>query len=134
MSKELDAKRAAYNKLGTEVRALEDKEKCEVLYPEAKKLEGTYWKYRNTDGGGDEEEKYWWLYRRIVTVSPDGNLYTDDFEIDRRGHLDVRPRWPHPYLYFELPPRGWIPSTEKEWTEALAKARAMLDALGQVRP
>jgi len=120
---DLEGKKAQYEKLRQEIRDLEEKERVEKELPGLKKLEGTYWKFRNSYSSPRTDADYWWKYRHVVKVTDDACLEMVDIEIDRYGELKMRHRSDERFSY---PSLEWVASSEDEWRIMVAKAIEMV--------
>ncbi len=133
MSKELDEKKVQLENLQAEVFKLEVKERAEQGYPEAKKLEGTFWKFRNSYGGARGESDRWWLYRYVKKVLSSGNLLTVEFEVDRYGDVQIYAeksvQW---NTSLGVSERLGEPSNAEEWDEALNSVRSVVSKLDAI--
>ncbi len=116
MNKELEDKKKRLEALRIEVCRLEQKERKERIYPDMKKWEGTFWKYKNTIIGSD----WWWLYRYIKEVRPDGLLVVMEFEVDRDGEIKIGIDRRLPWESFTRLGEGCGP---QEWGDALVGVR-----------
>jgi hypothetical protein len=87
-----------------QLKAIEEKEFNEIIeanYPEFKKLEGKYFKYKNCYSCPQKKSDYWWLYSKVVTVEKE-NLYKSGenvlatctcwgFQTDKNGMININP-------------------------------------------
>lgn len=126
MSKELDDKREQLEELQREVTNLAAKERNDRNFPEMKKLEGTYWKCRNSFSGSGEESDSWWLYRYIKEVRPDGIMVTMDFQVDKYG--EIRMDRAH-LLPWATSRHLETPSNCQEWFNALCHVRSAVSEM-----
>jgi hypothetical protein len=113
----------------------EEKEMIEKHYPEFKKLEGTFYKTRNSYGVPKKPSDWWFAYTKITEIKP-GDVYDTrgigvachfkgwSFQTCNRGKFSV-----------EQEKLSYVHSlgnqiTEKEFIEAWNKAMSNLDKLG----
>jgi len=123
---QIQEKRAEFERLRRELWALERRERVEKQLPEMKKLEGTYWKFRNSYSSPKEEGDYWWLYRHVLKVTDDGYMEVVDFQIDKEGRLEVKRR---SLGSFETPKLEWVPASQDEWRVAVAQGIAIVKVI-----
>jgi hypothetical protein len=124
---ELETKKAQAEELRKEIWALEAKKRTEEIYPELKKLEGTYWKYRNCYSCPKSDADYWWKYRRISNVTTEARMDTLDVEIDKNGRLEIKTNQGDPRIM--QPMAGWVQVSREEWLEAVAAAKKIMGDL-----
>lgn len=123
---ELEKKRKEFTRVRAELLALEEEDRIANAYPEAKKREGTYEKFRNCFSSPTSDRDYWWLYCRILEVRETGELIYDEIQIDKNGRLEARSRVEGSWHYGRT---GWEPATEGEWVEIVNQAKALLGTL-----
>lgn len=121
----LEEKRAEFEKVARELRALEEKIRLEEAYPKAKEQEDKYWKYRNSYSCPEKESDYWYIYRHVLEVRPDGIMIVDEFQTDRYGKSTIECGKEESWTCGNL---EWIQSTRAEFYSAA------LDLAGRVSP
>lgn len=117
MKKKLNLTKEQLQKQLNDIAEKENKEMVEKYYPEFKKFEGRYFKYKNNYSCPTKKSDYWFTYTKVVKVSPDdiydtrGNGVTSRFngwyfEVDKFGHTSI-----------SSIEGGYIHSLDKEITE-----------------
>lgn len=120
----LEKKREEFAKLRMELMEMEEAEKMANKYPSAKKLEGTYQKYRNCYSCPEKPSDYWYIYRRINLVKADGTMIVDRFQIDKYGDVRLETGKEENWGYSNQ--SDWLPSSEGEFHEEALKVKAKL--------
>ena len=100
-----------------------------MAYPEIKKLEGTFWKFRNSYSRPGEESDYWWLYRYVKKVFQNGTLLTTEFQIDQYQALIINTNRKLEWDVAHYTWGGWVASHAEEWHEALYDVRSRMTEL-----
>lgn len=123
----VETKRAELRALMREVAVLDEKRLREEEYPRAKKLQGTFWKYRNCYSAPNKESDYWWMFQHVVEVKPDGLMLIHEFQIDSNGEAHFQCGKRDSWRFRRL--SGWQRATRREWTQALRVVQAKLDTI-----
>lgn len=85
--KRLQAERKRVNeRIGAIEMAARDKENTALV--------GRCFKFRNSYSCPEKPSDYWWLYL-VVLKAAKGGLYTFEFQTDRHGEFDIKPRGFH---------------------------------------
>lgn len=83
------------------IKVHEHEEMIKTHYPKFKKMEGKFYKKKNSYGG-DKPSQSWWLYTRIDTITEDDVYSTSSdlvssrfaglqFQVDRDKHVYIEP-------------------------------------------
>jgi hypothetical protein len=68
-----------------------EKYEAETKLPEMRKLLGTTYRYRNSYSCPEKPSDYWWLYVKVVAIEG-GAFLTEQFQTDKHGDSDYKPR------------------------------------------
>lgn len=118
--------------LQKKLNAIEKAERKQMVkdhFPEFKKLEGKYFKTRNSYGG---KWKKWWLYRKVLSVKPSGmyisntspmcNTIQANFELCSDGKVNIEKTTGYAHsLGSEI--------SKKEFDSAVRKIKKHIDSL-----
>lgn len=105
--------RAARGRLGD----IEHKERVADL----RKKVGQCFKYRNNYSCPAKPSDYWWMYIKIIEAR-DGEAICFEFQIDRYGHLTVKPR-ANNYSIEPSADRGYTPISNADFDKAWKAAQ-----------
>jgi polyhydroxyalkanoate synthesis regulator phasin len=122
----INEKEKQIDALRDEVQKLKEKRWMEEEYPKAKKLEGTYWKYRDSYSCPDNTENFWWLYQRIIKVLDEHIMLVQEISVDKDGLLTATA---NRTFYRRKNRDGWIKITRKEWKKVINRAYKLLEKL-----
>jgi hypothetical protein len=116
LKKELTKKEQLQKELNA-IAKQEHKEMIDANYPEFKKLEGRFFKYKNSYSLPEKPSDYWWLYQKVIEIKP------EDIYMGANGPLSHYRGWSfqtdkHGTITIENNKHGYVHGLEKEITEA----------------